>query len=54
MKPLKSSTFEAFIRALYGYKYDGGASFCDSFQKEINKVIDIQDILRSDNLKSDD
>ena len=54
MRPLKSSTFEAFIRALYGYKFDGGASFCDSFQKEINKVLDIQDILRSDNLKIDD
>ena len=54
LKPVKSNTFESYIRSLYEYKMDGGVKFCENFQKEIGKVIDIQDILRSDNLRTDD
>ncbi len=50
LRLMKNNSFESYIRTLYGYRFDGGASFCDSFQREIDKVTDIQDILRSDNL----
>lgn len=50
LRLMKNNSFESYIRTLYGYRFDGGVSFCDSFQREIDKVADIQDILRSDNL----
>ncbi len=46
--PVKRNNFEAFIRGLFDFTYDGGAAFCDAFRGEIEKVSDIQEILRAD------
>lgn len=44
--PIKNSSFESFITELYQFVADGGASFCEVFQREIDKVSDIRDILQ--------
>ncbi len=48
--PVRNSSFESYIRGLYDFTHDEGKSFCDAFSSEIGKVVDIQDILKTDHL----
>ena len=48
LSPIKNSSFESFICGLYQFVADGGESFCGTFQREIDKVSDIRDILQMD------
>lgn len=54
LAPVRNSSFESYIRGLFEFTHDQGRSFCDTFQGEIDKVVDIQDILRTDHLIEED
>ena len=52
LKPEKAKSFDTYIRRLFASgEMDQGESFCPRFMEEINKVVEVQQILRSDTLR---
>ena len=48
IKPVQARTFATFVRGMWDYQFDKGASFCENLTKEVRKVKNIRTILESD------
>jgi len=52
LKPEKTKSFNTYIRKLFASgDLDQGESFCSRFMEEIDKVVEVQQILRADKLR---
>lgn len=51
LKPVIAKTFVTYIRNLWSYNKDGGASFCSRLLNEAEKVAQIEEILNLDGVK---
>ena len=52
LKPEKAKSFDTYIRRLFASgEMDQGESFCPRFMEEIDKVVEVQQILRADTLR---
>lgn len=48
LRSIKNKCFSAYIRDSFELTLDGGKNFCHSFGEEIDKILEIQEIIRAD------